>query len=90
MTARVGDLARSWWWRRFHPLTRVGWATATSGSQGSTARTIIGFGLVGAGLMLGRRGHRRILYRGALDPGANVRIRVYRGDSMIHDGSLRG
>ena len=90
MTPPVRYVIRRWWWSRFHPLTRLGWMTATAGKSRTATQTMVGIGLIGAGLVLKRSGHRRVLYRGNITPGTDTRIRVYRGGRVIHDGPIGG
>lgn len=78
-------VVRRWWWRRFHPLTRIGWRVATIGRTRPASQTIIGVGLIAAGLMLGQRRTRTVLYKGTIEPGSGTRIRVYQGDRSIYD-----
>jgi len=84
----VGFVARRWWWRRFHPITRIGWNLATMGRTRPTIQTIIGFGLVGVGLVVKRKSRKTMLYRGTIEPGAGTHIKVYRGDEAIHIAPL--
>ncbi len=90
MSVPIRFVVRRWWWGRFHPLTRVGWNTATMGTTRPPAQTIVGIGLIGAGLMLGRRRHRTVLYRGYIEPGSGTHIKVLQGNHTIHDTALGG
>lgn len=58
------------------------------GSTRPSSQTIVGLGLIGAGLMLGRRGRRRVLYRGYIEPGSGTHIKVFQGDRTIHEAAL--
>ncbi len=90
MSVPVRLVARRWWRRRFHPLTRIGWTTVTAGTSRPPAQTILGVALIGFGFALKRQKRRKVLYRGYIAPGAGTHIRVYRGDRAIHDSSLGG
>lgn len=90
MTRSIRFVVRRWWWSHFHPLARFGWMTATAGRSRSATQTVVGIGLVGAGLILKRSGRRKVLYRGTIKPGTSTKIRVYRGRNVIHDGSIGG
>jgi len=80
----VRFVARRLWWRRFHPITRIGWNLATMGRTRPTSQTIIGLGLMGAGLVVKRKSRKIMLYRGTIEPGAGTHIRVYRGGEAIY------
>jgi hypothetical protein len=43
---------------------------------------------MGAGVVLKRNSRRKVLYRGDIKPGSGTHIRVYKGDRIVHDGSL--
>ncbi len=88
MNVPVRFVVRRRWWARFHPLARVGWNTATMGTTRPATQTIVGFGLIGAGLLLGRRGRRKVLYSGYVEPGTGTHIKVSRGNRTIHDAAL--
>lgn len=88
MTDRARHSAKIWWMRRLPPLTRVGWSIATFGHSRPTAQTVFGIGLMGAGVVLKRNSRRKVLYRGDIKPGSGTHIRVYKGDRIVHDGSL--
>ncbi|RLE17031.1 MAG: hypothetical protein DRJ28_00095 [Actinobacteria bacterium] len=90
MTPSLRNVLSRWWWARFHPLTRFGWMTATSGKSRTSTQTMVGIGLVGAGLVLKRSKKRKILYGGILEPGTNTRIKVFLGTDVIHDGPIGG
>jgi len=74
-------LVRRYWWRRFHPLARIGWITATAGRRRPVTQTAIGLGLMGAGVMLRRNRSVTPIYTHVVDAGQTVRIDVYRGDN---------
>ena len=90
MTDRARYTASSWWRRRFPPMSRVGWAIATSGNSRPAAQTLFGFGLMGAGVVLRRNSRRKVLYRGDIKPGSGTHIRVYKGDKNVFEGALEG
>jgi len=77
------------WWRRFHPLVRMGWLTVTSGRSRTVSQTVIGAGMMGAGFYLRRSQRVSPIYTHVLDPGEAVRIRVYRGDAAVSEAIVR-
>jgi len=80
---------RSWAWKRFHPLVRIGWITATAGRTRPATQTAIGLGLMGAGLLL-RRSHRsQPIYTHVSEPGETVRIRVFQGAHAVGEAEVR-
>jgi hypothetical protein len=85
-----GQIARHWWRRRFHPISRVGWSIATAGQSRPISQTLVGYGLVGAGFVLKRRSGRKAIYRGYIEPGTGTHIRVLRGASTVIDMPLEG
>jgi len=60
------------------------------GTSRPLTQTIVGIGLIGAGLVLGRRGGRTVLYRGYIEPGSGTHIKVLVGNHTIHDTALGG
>lgn len=82
--------ARSWWWRRFHPFTRIGWNAATVGKNRTALQTVLGLGLIAYGLMLRNPRGRTVLYSRSLEGGSVTRIKVYRGKQTIYDGTPGG
>ena len=86
---RIVFLVRRWWWKRFHPLVRVGWMTATAGRRRPPAQTAIGLGLMGAGVVLRRTRSNEPIYTHVVDPGQMVHIRVYRGGSVASEAIVR-
>ncbi|MEN8040824.1 MAG: hypothetical protein ABFR95_04915 [Actinomycetota bacterium] len=84
------QIYRRWWYRRFHPMTRIGWAMATSGKSRTTTMTLAGLGLAAAGLFARPKGQRNVLYRGTIEPGSTTRIRVLSNDTVIHDATYEG
>lgn len=60
------------------------------GDARPTSQTIIGIGLMGAGLIIKRTGRKQLLYRGVTEPGSGTRIRVTRGSRSIYDGPIGG
>jgi len=82
-------VARRWWWKRFHPLVRIGWITATAGRRRPVTQTAIGVGLMTAGVLLRRTKKNEPVYTHVVDPGQTVRIRVYRGDSVASEAIVR-
>ncbi len=82
-------LVRRWWWKRFHPLVRIGWTAATAGRRRPVSQTAIGLGLMGAGVMLRRSKSNAPIYTHVVDPGQTVRIRVYRGDNVASEAIVR-
>ena len=91
MTDRATHALRSAWWRRFHPLVRVGWYTATMGSTRPTSQTALGVGMIVAGVLLRRsqKAHSRPIYVHKLSPGESARIRVYRGSGAPSEVTVR-
>jgi hypothetical protein len=83
-------LRRSWW-RRFHPLVRVGWHTATMGTSRPTTQTALGIGMMAAGIILRRsqRARMKPIYVDTVHPGETTRIRVYRGTSAPSEVTVR-
>ena len=90
MTRSGGQVARLWWRRRFHPVSRIGWTIATAGQSRPLSQTLVGFGLVGAGVVMKRRSGRKAIYRGYIEPGSGTHIRVFRGDTAVLDRALEG
>lgn len=88
MKSAPRSIFERWWLHRIHPLTRVGWHTATAGTTRPASQTIIGIGLMVAGAMLKRQEGRTVLYRGRIEPGKHTRIRVLQGTNVIHESSL--
>lgn len=78
MRVSLGSILWRWWWKRFHPVSRVGWGAVTSGRSRSTSQTVIGLLLVGAGVVMRRRGRRQVLYRGSIEPGTTARITLHK------------
>ena len=90
MSVSGGQIARHWWRRKFHPVSRVGWIIATAGRSRPLSQTAVGFGLIGAGFVLKRRTGRKAIYRGYIDPGSGTHIKVLQGTSTIIDAPLEG
>jgi LPXTG-motif cell wall-anchored protein len=84
----VRFVARRLWWRRFHPITRFGWNLATMGRTRPVSQTIVGLGLMGAGIVVTRRRRRIKIYSGTIEPGSGIHIKVHRGNEAIYDGPL--
>jgi len=82
-------ILRRIWWRRFHPLVRMGWLTVTSGRGRTVTQTAIGAGMMGAGLYLQRSQRTSPIYTHVLDRGEAVRIRVYRGNAAVSEAIVR-
>ena len=89
MSYPVASVLRRRWWRRFHPIVRLGWIASTSGRSRTTTQTAIGVGLMGAGLYLRRAQKVSPIYTHVLDSGDAVRIRVYRGDASMSEAVVR-
>lgn len=53
-----------------------------------TSQAIIGFGLMGAGILVKRRSRKIVLYRGTIEPGSQTHIKVYRGDEAVYSRPL--
>lgn len=90
MSASGGQVVGIWWRRRFHPVSRVGWMIATAGRSRPLSQTLVGFGLVGAGIVLKRHTGRKAIYRGYVKPGSGTHIKVLQGTSTIIDAPLEG
>ena len=90
MSVSGGQVAQHWWRRHFHPVSRVGWRIATAGKSRPLSQTLIGYGLVGAGLVLKRTSKRKILYKGYIEPGSGTHIRVFQGTTTVADQALEG
>jgi hypothetical protein len=75
MSPPVGYMARRWWWSKWHPLVRLGWSITRENPSGTPARTYIGLGLIGTGVIIGSRRFRRV-YRTTVPAGEEIRIRV--------------
>ena len=83
MSVHVAYQLRRMWWKRFHPLVRIGWYAATAGTTRPASQTAVGVGMMAAGILL-RRSHkarRSPIYVHKVSPGETTRIRVYRGAS---------
>ncbi|GMQ98520.1 MAG: hypothetical protein BMS9Abin17_1035 [Acidimicrobiia bacterium] len=89
MTRPAVLVLRRRWWRRFHPLVRIGWLTATSGRSRTVTQTVLGVGMMGAGFYLRRSQKLSPIYTHVLDPGEAVRIRVYRGDAAMSEAIVK-
>ena len=79
------------WWKRFHPMVRIGWYAATTGKSRPAAQTAIGIGMIAAGVLLQRshKARRRPVYVQTVSPGETTRIRVYRGNSAPSEVVVR-
>lgn len=83
MSPPIAYTALRWWWSKWHRLVRLGWSVTRENPSGTAARTYIGLGLIGTGLILGSRRNRRV-YRTTVPAGDEVRIRVVpRGRSQV-------
>jgi hypothetical protein len=82
-------ILRRIWWRRFHPLVRMGWLTATSGRSRTVTQTAIGAGMMGVGLYLRRSQRISPIYTHVLDREEAVRIRVYHGNAAVSEAIVR-
>ena len=91
MKVNVGHSLRLAWWRRFHPLVRVGWYVASAGSTRAPVQTAVGVSMMAAGLMLRRsqKSRNKPVYTHTVSPGETTRIRVYRGTSAPSELILR-
>jgi hypothetical protein len=87
----VGHSLRLAWWRKFHPLVRVGWYVASAGSTRPSGQTAVGVGMMAAGLMIRRsqKSRNRLIYKQTVSPGETTRIRVYRGTSAPSEVTVR-
>ena len=83
--SRTDVAIRQWWWSRFHPLVRVGWAAATAGRTRPATQTAIGIGLMGAGLLLRRSRRTSPIYTHTARQGETVRIRVLQGRDAVSE-----
>lgn len=63
---------------------------ATAGRSRPLSQTLVGFGLVGAGIVLKRHTGRKAIYRGYVKPGSGTHIKVLQGTSTIIDAPLEG
>jgi len=90
MSSRVRASVRPPRLFRPHPLTQWGWRTARPGRSRSKIQTTFGIALIGTGLMINASQKRRILYRGTIKQGSETRIRVFRGNTIIHEQSIGG
>lgn len=80
----VRFLVRRWWWAKWHPAVRVGWIVTRNNGSGSQTQTIIGLGLIAAGLVL-RSKRRQHLYTTKVDTARSVAI-----TNVPPHGSLTG
>lgn len=85
MTSKLATHASLRWKTRFHPLTRLGWATISSPSHASPHRAIVGLGLIAAGFVVQNAGRRTVLYKGTLDAGRDTHIRVTGARTVLVD-----
>ncbi|MEZ5176077.1 MAG: hypothetical protein R2823_07715 [Acidimicrobiia bacterium] len=83
---KPGALLRFWFRRRFHPLTRIGWATTRT--AGTNTQTMVGLSLIGAGWYLKRRTKKAHLYTHILGDGESVRITVRKGAVPLADTTI--
>ncbi len=90
MSVPAGYIARRWWRRRFHLITRIGWSVATMGRTRPVSQSIVGFGLIAVGVIARRKGRKELIYKGTVAPGSGTHIRVYRGNAPIYDGPIGG
>lgn len=49
------------------------------------SQTMIGIGLMGAGVIVRRKSRKIMLYRGTIEPGSGTHIKVYRGTQPIYN-----
>ena len=87
--SRIQYALKRRWWKRFHPLVRVGWITATAGKRRPTTQTAIGVSLMAAGIILRRISSVKPIYTHVLDPDQTVRIRVFQGDNAMSEATVR-
>jgi hypothetical protein len=87
----VAHSIRNAWWRRFHPLVRVGFYVATAGRETPPVQTALGLGMVATGIALRRsqKSRNRLIYRDKVSPGKTMRIRVYRGTAPPSEVTVR-
>ncbi len=75
-------------WRRLHPAQRIGILASTSSRSG--LQTAVGLSLIALGTYLRRESKQALLYSTRVDHGETVRIRVFRGDSLLGDTTIEG
>lgn len=78
-------LVKGLWWRRFPPIFRIGWLSIKRGNATGDPRfTVLGVGLMGLGLFIGkRRAAWQHLYTGLLEPGERMRVEVFQGRRSV-------
>ncbi|MGI9529199.1 MAG: hypothetical protein ACR2NG_05760 [Acidimicrobiia bacterium] len=74
---------RRWWWRKWHPLVRVGWIVSQRSVTG--LGTAVGVGLIGFGLMARSRKTLH-LYNTTIPAGEEITIRVVQNGRTIASG----
>ena len=91
MTTEAKYTLRRAWWGRFHPLVRLGWRVATTGSNRPASQTVLGFAIIAVGVALRRTQKNRttLIYTDTVLPGEVARIRVYRGTSAPSEVTVR-
>ena len=91
MTTDAKYTLRRAWWRRFHPLVRLGWRVATAGSNRPASQTVLGFAIIAIGMVLRhtRKTRTELIYTDTVLPGEVTRIRVYRGASAPSELTVR-
>jgi hypothetical protein len=91
VTTRARYTVRHAWWRRFHPLVRLGWSVATSGSNRPAAQTALGMSMIAVGVALRQtqKARTKLIYTDNVLPGEATRIRVYRGTSAPSEVTVR-
>lgn len=68
-------VAKRWWWRKFHPLVRVGWVATRSNPSNHPLQTYVGLALIGVGLVA-KRPKKRLIYSTSMDANTEFRIKV--------------
>lgn len=91
MNVHFAYALRRAWWKRFHPLVRIGWYAATAGKTRPASQTAVGIGMVVAGILLRRsnKASNDPIYVHTVNPGETTRIRVYRGTSAPSEVTVR-
>lgn len=74
---------KRWWWSKWHPLVRVGWTVSQRSATG--LGTVVGVGLIGAGLAYRSRKTLH-LYNTTVPAGGEITIRVVQNGRTIASG----
>lgn len=74
---------KAWWWKKWHPLVRIGWLVSRRWTSGFGPA--VGVGLIGAGLVF--RSRKTIhLFNATIPAGEEVTIRVVRNGRTVGTG----